>query len=693
MHRSFKNIFFAAIIAAIFSSSLLLISPGALAQEDGQITLEEIIVSARGYATPVASIPGGVEVATEREINTSPRHGSIVDALDKLPGISRTGESPYAQDVSIRGLSGPSIVILINGKRINTATDMNARLGYINAADVERIEVLKGPLSALYGSGSTGGVINIITRKPLQFTSDLEAHGRINLGGSTNPEGGLAYGYFEFTSPKFWALVSTGYRHYGTTYGFDRHRVPNSQFQDTGGRASFSFRPTDSLTLTTEAIRTIAHDVGIPGGNTAMPNIADIRYPRGEFTLISQDLELQVGGDYLKKLEADLYYTSNRRRVRITNVGPATPQPIELLPKADHDTWGGKIVFTWQLNSHTLLTGADFWTWGINSERLRTVQMGNNFYTSLDHPTPDSKQVSIGIFASDTYEYSPDLSFYFGGRLDRLKTTNSDLYFKNPINFSERLLFPAHSSQDWGWQLHLGASWDMSESLRSNFLLSSAYRAADIMERFKYINLAGQYELYGNPDLAPERSIFFEYQLDYYGDPFYLKFSIFANFIGNYIAERAESPTVRRLYNIASARIYGTELAAGITLPYGFDLNGSLTYLYGQDRANDQPLAQVAPFNALFSLEYHPLDAFWTRIEHRYIAPQTRTPAGVARSEKANITSLGFGFTIQGAAKHEISVSVDNIFDNQYHNYLANQRGYTIWEPGTSASINYTLNF
>jgi outer membrane receptor for ferrienterochelin and colicin len=72
---------------------------------------------------------------------------------------------------------------------------MNARLGFINPADVERIEVIKGPVSALYSSGSTGGVVNIITRKA-KFTDGLEAHGRLAGSGSSNPGAGSAYGNF-----------------------------------------------------------------------------------------------------------------------------------------------------------------------------------------------------------------------------------------------------------------------------------------------------------------------------------------------------------------------------------------------------------------------------------------------------------------------------------------------------------------
>ncbi|MDR1167212.1 MAG: TonB-dependent receptor [Deltaproteobacteria bacterium] len=663
---------------------------------DPDSPLSSIVISARGYPTPLGDIPGGIFIADETEILRSPRKGSVVDALDGYPGITRTGDSPYGQDISIRGLSGPSVVILINGKRINTATDMNARLGYLNPADISRVEVLKGPLSALYGSGSTGGVVNIITRKPTDFASDPQVHGRFSLSASSNPLGGLAYSYLEFASPRFLASVAAGGRRYGSTYGYSRSKVPNSQFRDVYGRASFSIKASDRLVLTTEAIRAIAHDVGIPGGNSAMPSVADVTYPRGEFTLISQDLSWDVSGAYLQKIEASVYYSANRRRALVDKVGPTSPvQPIDLWPKADHDTYGGNLTSTWNFGDHTLLAGADFWTWDMESSRRRTVRAPTNqLITSEDKPSPKSRQVSIGFFASDSYAPSPKWRFYFGGRIDRLRTHNDDLFSKNPVNLSETLVLRAGTARDWGWQAHLGATYAMTENWSSRLLLSSAYRAADIMERFKYLALAGNLTIYGNPNLKPERGIFAEYELEYSGERLSSTISLFANFIRDYIAEQPESPTVRRTRNIATARILGAELEASFALPRDLSLEGSLSYLYGKDRENDAPLPGIAPFKSRLALEYRPAnDSFWARVEEKYVAAQRRVPPGGEPSSHAFLTGLSVGYAFRGRVNHELSLTLDNIFDRESHNYLARERGYTIWEPGFNASINYALSF
>ncbi|MDR2350749.1 MAG: TonB-dependent receptor, partial [Deltaproteobacteria bacterium] len=224
-------------------------------------------------------------------------------------------------------------------------------------------------------------------------------------------------------------------------------------------------------------------------------------------------------------------------------------------------------------------------------------------------------------------------------------------------------------------------------------LLSSAYRAADIMERFKYINLAGQYELYGNPSLKPERSVFAEYGFDLESGNFDFGLSLFANFINDYIAEKAESATLRRLENIETARILGAELQASALLPHDLKLSGSLSYLWGKDGANDQPLPGIAPWNARITLAYLPANGFRAELKHEHTAPQTRTPAGVAHSKRADITSVTLGYVREGRVTHDVSLSVTNIFDQERANYLANERGYTIWEPGLAASLNYTVKF
>lgn len=669
--------------------------------QSGDYVLDPVTVTARGYAVSQSDTPGGVGVAEEKEITLAPK-GSIVDALERIPGITRTGDSPWGQDISIRGLSGASVVILVNGKRINTATDMNARLGFINPADVERIEVLKGPVSALYGSGSTGGVVNIITRKA-KFTEELEAHGRLAGSGSTNPGGGSAYGNFSVSGPNLWGLASGSYRDYGDTFGGHDSHVPNSDYMDKQGRAMLSAKPWEPLTLTLEAMQSYGNDIGIPGGVSSMPSLARVRYRRSEFTFMSADATVDINGDYFKTLEANFYYTENKRRVSVDNIpaGASLPYALELSPSANHETYGGKLQTTIEAGSHTVVTGTDFWTWKVDSNRIREMRVpppisSSGYLKLYDSPVPDAKQVSVGVFAEDDWKINDAFTLNLGARLDYMNTESDPMYNVTPQNYRRGgdKIYGHKSEEDLGWHLHAGLTWKMTDAWSQSLLLASSYRAADVMERFKYINLGGGVELYGNPDLDPEQSYYAEYALRYNAKPFKAELRLFANIVTDYIAEKRVSSSRIELDNVDDARIYGTELDLRWDFHDYFGVYGNVAALYARDEENSQPLPGVAPVTGKVGVDFTHPSGFWARLESDMIAPQRSTPDNVDGTKGVMLLGAAAGYTFHTAGlKHDISLSLDNIFDTRYYNYLAQQRGIRVWEPGFAAMLNYSVEF
>ena len=686
----------------IFALGIVMTASSAQAAQspDKEYTLDPVIVTARGYAVSQSDTPGSVGVAQEKDITLAPK-GSIVDALERIPGITRTGDSPWGQDISIRGLSGPSVVILVNGKRVNTATDMNARLGFINPADIERVEVLKGPVSALYGSGSTGGVVNIITRKA-KFTDEMEAHGRLAGSGSTNPGGGSGYGNFSVSGPNVWGFVSGSYRDYGDTFGGDSAHVPNSDYMDKQGRVMLSVKPWSPLTLTMEAMQSYGNDIGIPGGVSSMPAIARVRYRRSEFTFMSVDATVDIDGDYFKTLEANFYYTENKRRVSVDNIPAASSPsyPLELSPSADHETYGGKLQTTIEAGKHTIVTGADFWTWNVDSDRIREMRVppsiSSSGYLKLhDSPVPNAEQISIGVFAEDNWKINDAFTLNVGARLDYLNTEADPMYDVTPRNYhmGGTKLYGHTNDDDLGWHLHAGLTWKMTDDWSQSLLLASSYRAADVMERFKYINLGGV-ELYGNPDLDPEQSYYAEYALQYNAKPFKADLRLFANIVTDYIAEKRVSSSRIELDNVDDARIYGAELDLRWNFHDYFGVYGNVAALYARDEENNQALPGAAPGTGMVGIDFTHPSGFWARLESNMIAPQRSTPDNVDGTKGVILLGAVAGYTFHtGALKHDISLGLDNIFDTRYYNYLAQQRGIRVWEPGLAAMLNYAVEF
>jgi vitamin B12 transporter len=148
--------------------SLFASSTTALAQT---VTLPDVVVTATRTPQPIQRAGSAITVITAEEIEraaVSPTR-SVDDLFRRVPGVSLTqaGGPGQVQTVRIRGGDVRHTLVLIDGIRVNDPVSTGREFDFANLvlADIERIEVLRGPQSALYGSDALGGVINIITRR------------------------------------------------------------------------------------------------------------------------------------------------------------------------------------------------------------------------------------------------------------------------------------------------------------------------------------------------------------------------------------------------------------------------------------------------------------------------------------------------------------------------------------------------
>ncbi|MGB3815214.1 MAG: TonB-dependent receptor [Shinella sp.] len=156
--------------AALLAGTAL-VAPGTpLAQEQADATvLEQVVVTAAGFEQSVKNAPASITVVTREELEKG-SFRDLTDALREVQGVAVTGVA-NEKDIYIRGLPGSYTLILVDGKRQSTRDARpNGSAGYEQSfipplSAIERIEVVKGPMSSLYGSDAMGGVINIITRK------------------------------------------------------------------------------------------------------------------------------------------------------------------------------------------------------------------------------------------------------------------------------------------------------------------------------------------------------------------------------------------------------------------------------------------------------------------------------------------------------------------------------------------------
>lgn len=154
---------------SLLAFSALTLPTAAMAQTGEPAQVDDIVVTASTRAQRVVEAPASISIVTAETLANRP-NADLTDALRDVEGVSVSGGSNF-QDIYIRGLPGSYTLLLVDGKRQSTRdsrTNGNAGLEQSFTPPVgaiERIEVVRGPMSSLYGSDAIGGVVNIITKK------------------------------------------------------------------------------------------------------------------------------------------------------------------------------------------------------------------------------------------------------------------------------------------------------------------------------------------------------------------------------------------------------------------------------------------------------------------------------------------------------------------------------------------------
>ncbi|MFH2092923.1 MAG: TonB-dependent receptor [Pseudomonadota bacterium] len=151
------------------------LSFSAMAWAEKIVSMDEVVVTATKTTEQRKDIPNSILIADDIDIESSPAT-SIGDFLGGEPGVDWRTRGDYGgavQELHIRGMGGDGTQVLVNGLAINSPSLGSADLGKVSANNIERIEVVKGSGSVLYGSGAMGGTVNIMTKSPEHDQTDL----------------------------------------------------------------------------------------------------------------------------------------------------------------------------------------------------------------------------------------------------------------------------------------------------------------------------------------------------------------------------------------------------------------------------------------------------------------------------------------------------------------------------------------
>lgn len=653
---------------------------------------EEITVSARGYPTPISGTPGGVGVVHAQDIEErQPR--SVSNALIEIPGLTPVADGAWGSDINIRGLSRDSVVFLIDGARVETANTLAARFGYVDPMDVERIEVLKGPSSALFGSGSLGGVVQVVTKKG-RFAEQPFWEAGLGTAGDSISNGTGGFGFAAYNGRRFHAYLAQGFRRHHSYRDGTGREVTNSQFRDRQQKIHLGFQLDRRQVLEVEGADFVGRDIGIPGAGTApLPAGAFVTYPRTSrrafnivhtFARVSrrwQESRLQLSNQEIE------------RKARIDHY-PATTPLVLARTDAEHRTlslnWTNRIT----LGRQTLVTGLDGWRRKVRSQRIRDFRTGAE---AEDNPLPRAEFEAWGWFLENSGPLGPKWRVNVGGRFDRIVVHNAATrkYSKPPTPTTPNpWLWPERTVRDHSWNAHLGLTRPLAQD-RAHFtlLLASGYRAASLEERFDFLELGGGIVKWGNPELAPERSMLVEAGIDGTAAHTAWRLSAFHNRLKDLITDQFEDPKNIRYANIGRARIEGVEGGFQLFLGRRFRAFTQAAFLRGDDLRLHRPLPNIPPFSGAIGLGWKKEPA-WAALEVRFAGRQNRVPNLVQPAPGWSQVDLRWGYTWhRGRMVHAGQIGIDNLFDKGYRDYLATSRGSYFSEPGRSWVVGYRLGW
>lgn len=697
------------------------------------INLDDIMVYSLKVDKKLTETPANLSIVNSLDFNRASTF-TTADVLSREPGIAMTSDGVWSKGLNVRGLGENRMVTLIDGNRIETATDLTASLSMIDVNDIERVEVIKGAQSVLYGSGAMGGIVNVIT-KDGYFADKAYVHGSL-LGGFNTVNKSHSEYLSVMTGAKRWYLKLNASYGQASDVMTPAGLLDNSGFKTNNISAKLGIKPFENHILKFQFQRNWSNDVGIPGGAAFAPNatadykdigrlLFDGSYEIRNITDVFTSLKLNVySQEIIRNVEMQPNSTTIDSmpdgKVKITNPRLVTPNGI-------HKTKGAQLqaVFDFSDNN-TLVAGVDVWRRDVETTRTKYVNvtvlkpngdtaMVNNVERH-ETPIPNSSFTSAGIFVQDEMRLLNDrLILNAGARVDGIIVENDECHdvdyiitngVQNDHPAGQRITFEADKTRDITWSANIGAIYNVYKNTDLVINLARSYRAPSLEERFKYIDL-GAYVQLGNQDLKPEDGYFADLGLRYWGERFQAEGSFFVNRITNMIVE---SP---------GEFVYSTTDGAMDTLPalvasnvskallYGFELEGSWmiaknlyadfygSYTIGRDTENDTYLPLIPPFSGRIGLTYNYPKVGAVSVSMLAASRQDKIAEGEIPTDgycrlDMSLSSKVFNF---GRCGLQLFGGIDNITNTKYVNHLSTNRGDIRYEPGRNFYIKANFTF
>ncbi|WP_424151698.1 TonB-dependent receptor plug domain-containing protein [Sinimarinibacterium flocculans] len=591
------------------------------------VVLDPVVVTGTRTEHRLSDAPVDVQLITARDIRNSGAR-DLAELLEREGGVTVTRQAARGTRIEIQGLSSEHVLILVDGRRMIGLVNGAIDLTRLRIADVERVEIVKGPVSALYGADALGGVVNVITRK-----GGSGLGGVVTVRGDTDANG-EAWARGGFTLGTLDGQASAGYQH-GEAYDLDDTTLSEDGPDGDGGYAS------------AQADWALGDGVGIglhgayslddlrrldPGIGSAITDthkrIEEVRAGIAPYTRLGNRTELRF----------DLYYHRYFDQLLQTN---AASGEVGLDEETLDELFVAGAQLDHRLDRHLLSFGIE-----TQLERLQADRLAD-----------DAERDRQAVFVQDQFDLlDTRLQIVPGVRYDR------DSQFGDQVSPK------------------LALRYDLRQDLVLRAGVGRGYRAPDFKQLLlRFENSGVGYRVDGNPDLTPERSVGYNLGATWFANASSsIALSAYHHRVRDLIEivqTDAGPPVVFGYRNLASARLTGVDLQAQWRPLPSWELRAGYGWLDAEDRDSGEPLSGRAEHRGHAALRFEPgtcalqLRGVW--IGARRFGTEISTEGPPGASGTASPYAL---FDLRGEwrahRRLQVALGVDNLFDEGDPDFL-----------------------
>lgn len=662
----------AVLSAAVLAGMSMPVGAAETTAADTVVQTKDVIVTATKTEAEVQAVPQAVEVITKEDIQRTGAN-DVLTALSLANNLNLSRAGMTGNAVSLRGMSTNHTLILVDGKRYaGEDTDVTTNvyaLQRLNVSDIDRIEIVRGPSSSLYGSEAMGGVINVITKTP------EKAGGTVGVVTGTRNTAE----YFNVSSGKHgrWSVAVDG--------RFDKQRAMNRYDYSVSSTGAV----TDGYDRSMYGMRRTFHGGAVYDFENANKN--KLRF---DIDYMNEDLR----SDYAdtKSASGKLYYNKNKHEWYHNEQKGFS---VEYTGKTNRNEYQFRTYYN-QLEKHSNLV----------NERAFPSPMMENILGSI-YPKADMDYAKYNTWvteAKNTMYIGDHHNLTFGGEYRRLEYEGTRLggsttglnkkisakdvdsyagYIEDLWQVNDKLLLiPSvrleHNSQ-FGSEAtpKIGATYNINNHWRFKANYGKGYKAPTLSELYMVMNRAmgvATVHVEGNPNLQPEKTYSYDFSIEADKGANFGKLTYFNNKVSNLIdteSTQSDNEYWSKYINVGKAQINGVELEIGRHLNDRWTIKATHNYLDAVNKITGNRLNNRAQNTTTFQLIYddHKEDGIsavlWDQFASRYRY----------NDEDYTYNTLNFSLNKKWTKDFSMYAGIDNILNKKVDDLYIDGR---MWRVG-----------